>query len=184
VSPAVVPGKRPAISLVEIAKIAAQYGAEHEVCLIGLRGYYKDTMGEPGKNDRGIYDDCIAVYTPSRLVTFNANTDPGVYKRGIATLMPGVWAYRLGIHGLDKPPEKRYRALVQALPVNVMRDDYESFQHGYFGINIHKGGYSSVSSIGCQTIYPSQWPEFIDLVSREMKASGQERVNYILKEAQ
>lgn len=177
-SPAIVPGKRPAISLVEVAKMAAGYG--DAVLLLGLRGFFKDFDG--GENKRGIYDDAIILYSPGRIVTFNANTDPQGFRKGVASLMPGFYAYKVGIHGLSKPKEKQYEALVQAAPVNVMRDGFDSFDTGFFGLNVHRGSYGSVSSLGCQTIYPSQWPEFITTVKTQMKSAGQERISYVLRE--
>jgi hypothetical protein len=106
--------------------------------ILGRRGYYRDTMGEKGKNDRAIYDDAIALFSPSAYVTFNANTDPSQFRAGIASLEEGVWLYRLGLHGVNKAEKKRaaggnahlplerfgaYEALVQAAPVSVTRDD-------------------------------------------------------------
>ncbi len=57
-------------------------------------------MAAPG-NDRGIYDDAIIVIDRSkRLVrTFNANTDPSAFRKGIATLKPGVHRYKKAITG-------------------------------------------------------------------------------------
>ena len=147
--------------------------------LVGGRGYYMDTMGEPGKNDRGIYDDAIILISPEAHVTFNANTDPSAFRKGIASLKAGLWKYKIGIHGLSKPPEKRYEALVQAAPVTVVRDG-QGDDTGWFGINIHKGGYNSTSSLGCQTIFPDQWAAFLALVKQEMKRNGQKEIDYLL----
>ncbi|WP_315816447.1 hypothetical protein [Paraflavitalea speifideaquila] len=60
-----------------------------EVFLIGVRGYYQNTMDKSGQNDRGIYDDCICLVEPNIFIAFNANTDPWVFRADIATLIPG-----------------------------------------------------------------------------------------------
>ena len=49
--------------------------AKHPLVVAGVRGYYKNAMGAPGVNDRGIYDDAIFVYTPSVMAAFNGNAD-------------------------------------------------------------------------------------------------------------
>jgi lysozyme len=49
-------------------------------------------------------------------------------------------------------------------------------------INIHKGGYRTTSSEGCQTIHPSQWPAFVALVYSEMDRVGQKTIPYLLME--
>ena len=177
---AIVPAKRPQISLSEVAQVAERYG-KGQAILLGYRGYYK-TMGDPAKNDRGIYDDAIALYCPSRCVAFNANVDPQGFRKGIAVLQPGVYSYKIGIHGITKPPEKRYEALVQAAPVTILRDGASATETGFFGLNIHRGSYGSVSSVGCQTLYPSQWDEFIFTVKAQMKALSQDRISYVLRE--
>jgi hypothetical protein len=71
-------------------------------------------MGVPGKNDRGIFDDMIAVVTPRTYRTFNGNTDPSAPDTGtrLATLQPGVWDFKLGTHHPGTP--KAYPCLVQA----------------------------------------------------------------------
>lgn len=152
------------------------------LALVGIRGYYLDTMGAPGKNDRGIYDDAILLISKEAYVAFNANTDPAAYRKGVANLKPGLWQYKLGIHGLSKPKDKQYEALVQAAPVTVTRDQ-QGDDTGYFGINIHRGGYNSTSSLGCQTIFPDQWPAFIALVKSELKRTGLKTLPYLLVDA-
>ncbi len=157
-------------------------GVQAPVALLGIRGYYRDTMGEPGKNDRGIYDDAIILLEKNVQLTFNANTDPSIFRPGIAVLKPGLWRYQIGIHGLNKPPGKRYTALVQAAPVTVIRDK-QGEESGWFGINIHRGSENGTSSLGCQTIVPAQWPTFISSVQRTLTAFGQEEIPYLLVEA-
>jgi hypothetical protein len=175
----VVPRSRPQIKRIEAEQLLRGRGIASPVALLGVRGYYLDQMGEPGKNDRGIYDDAIVLVWPGGYQTFNANTDPRAHRAGIAVLAPGLWQYRLGTHGLSKPPAQQYRALVQAAPVTVIRDE-RGPDTGLFGINIHRGSYRSTSSLGCQTIYPSQWPEFIAAVERELKAARLTRIPYLL----
>lgn len=176
------PGYAPKQSLNDTLKIIKKHNVTDKLVVVGVRGYFKDTMGKPGVNDRGIYDDAIFIVSPDCFISFNANCDPGAYRKHIANLKSGVWRYRLGIHGLSKPKFLQYTALVQAGKVTVRRDQ-EGDDTGYFGINIHKGGYNTVSSLGCQTIYPSQWPSFIETIKSQLKRHGQSTLPYILVEA-
>lgn len=145
--------------------------------LIGLRGYYKRTMGNPDENDRNIYDDAIVLVTPNVYATFNANTDPSITRPKVAVLKEGTWLYQLGKHGYAT--KRPYPALVQAGAVTVVRDQ-QGEDTGWFGINIHRGGRNTTSSLGCQTIYPDQWDSFYALVSSEMKRFNETIINYVL----
>ncbi len=173
-----VPPKKP-LATRQVIEALIPFGTVGDVKLVGIRGYYRDTMGKPGENDRGIYDDAIFVVSPTVFAAFNANTDPSAWRTGIANLKPGVWRYKIGIHGLSKPVARRYEALVQAAKVTVHRDN-QGDETGYFGINIHRGGLNSTSSLGCQTIYPLQWGSFIALVKGELKRYGQKDLAYVL----
>lgn len=139
-------------------------------------------MGAKGKNDRGIYDDAIVLLSPSVHATFNANTDPSVFKKGIAVLKAGVHRFRKGNHGISKPdggyPALRPANAKEELPVER---DKEGDSMGV-AINIHRGSYNSTSSAGCQTIYPSQWDGFINLVYSEMNRYNQKTIPYLLTE--
>lgn len=174
-----VPPSRPALPQAKVAQILIERGVRNPVAILGWRGYYLDSLGEPGRNERGIYDDALFVCSCNAFAAFNANTDPSVFRPGVAVLEPGVWQYKLGIHGLSKPVASRYEALVQADEVTVRRDR-RGLDTGFFGINIHRGSTSTTSSLGCQTIHPGQWAAFIALVKGEMQRLKQTQVPYLL----
>lgn len=117
--------------------------------ILGIRGYYKDTMGKPGQNDRGIYDDAAFIIgpAPDEFRAFNWNTDPSGTRKGMAVLQSGEYAWAKGIHGrhhitgsvpdrgalkwLDEHPgqdhpDPKYRltywAFRQAGPFTLLRD--------------------------------------------------------------
>lgn len=169
----VVPENRPRLSYSELLPMVQAAGLrteDHPVFVAGIRGYYRTTMGDPNRNDRGIYDDAIFLVSAAFFGSYNGNTDPSGRRpgrgfgagKGMARLKPGVWlAYRFDNHGSRSGP---YPAICQrAGPVTVVRDgidaDYEDT--GNFGINIHRGSWNRTSSEGCQTIYPAQWDSFI-----------------------
>lgn len=169
--------------------------------LLGVRGY-EEAMGDAGKNDRGIYDDAIALLSPSAFVVFNANTDPSEFGKGKASLVENqLVTFRIGTHNQSKPKDKQYEALVQASKVIVFRDGTEDVAKGTrsawgeclgdgrwtnyagvpsFGLNCHRGGEWTTGSEGCQTVYKPQWPSFIELVKMEMKRCAQRDVGYVL----
>ena len=178
-----IPKDRPRIERKTTEQLLRLRKVSDPVCLVGIRGYYRDSMGAVGKQDRGIYDDAVILVSPNVHAAFNANVDPGAYGKnpkigkGYASLKPGVYRYKLGRHGLRSG--NPYRALVQGNPVTVSRDGGED-ETGYFGINIHKGSNRSVSSEGCQTIPPAQWPAFITMVETEMKRNNAKTLSYVL----
>ena len=174
-----VPAARPQQTREETAAILVAHGVTDGFGLLGVRGYYLKTMGDATKNDRGIYDDAIFILTPTAFQAFNANVDPSITRPGIATLKPGKYLYKLGIHGLSRPKDKQYRALVQASEVVVWRDG-KAEDHGWIGLNIHKGSRNSTSSEGCQTIVPDQWEGFIALVAAELDRHNRTAIPYVL----
>lgn len=174
-----VPNSRPGITREKIEKIAAEKSLTSKVYLVGIRGYYEDSMGKPNENDIGTYDDALILVSPDDFRTFNANVDPSVQRYHMANLIEGLWKYKVGTHGLSKPAHLQYDALVQADEVTVKRTQLGN-DEGYFGINIHRGGSVGTSSLGCQTVPPSQWDEFIRLVKQELKQHGQTVLPYLL----
>ncbi len=154
--------------------------ARESLILIGARGFRANKVTTHPENVRGIYDDGMFLLSSDTFAVFMANCDPTRFAPGTADLQAGIWLYKIGTHGLTKPIDHQYEALVQAGPVLVMRDGGAK-ESGYLGINIHRGSYNSVSSEGCQTIHPSQFDTaFMPLVKSQMRARNQETIKYVL----
>lgn len=187
--PPIVPPSRPRAKEGQIllraqaAFIKAGHDFLPEVFLVGVRSYYRDTMGKPGTNDRGIYDDALFIFGPDTFAAFNGNTDPTAWRPKVATLLPGVHWYKPGKHGISRPsggyPAFRPATKDEALP--VARDGVAVPWPG-IAINIHRGGVNTTSSEGCQTIPPAQWEAFHALLTSLLKRTGQKTFPYILLE--
>lgn len=172
------PTTRPKLTEPELLKLIKPFAIDrvkYPVIVVGIRGYYEDSMGKPDQNDRGIYDDAIFIHSMGvAFRAFNANTDPSIFRsgtgtgqsKGIASLVPGLYfAHKLDMHN------GKYLALCQRVaPVKVLRDGSKGqYQdEGMFGINIHCGGVNTTGSEGCQTIPFDQWQEFIDIIRQEL----------------
>ena len=175
-----VPAFPPRLTKEEAMKYLKDFD-KYPVQLLGIRGYYKDTMGEVGKNDRGIYDDAIFAISDQIYQGYNANTDPSVKRQGIAGLKPGTYIYKIGMLNMKNP----YKAFRQHGNVTVVRDgkgeDTDSPANRFY-IDIHKGGFGTTSSLGCQTIYPTQWLEALKVTENEMTRVICEFIQYTLIE--
>jgi lysozyme len=183
---AMLPPSRPKMSESEARKILRQAGVTDPVAVIGRRGYYLQTMGNPTSNDRGIYDDALIVVTPDGIMTFNGNVDPSVFRPGIATLASGVHRYRPGRHGISRDRPGRivsypaFRPATKNEQLPVTRDGVASNPRPGVAINIHRGSRNGTSSEGCQTIPPDQWDAFHALVMSALKKAGQKDFAYVL----
>lgn len=157
----------PKIKPKEVRKILDSKGIRStiygHVTVLGIRGYFQDSMGLPNRNDRGIYDDAFCVALHDRVVNFNGNTDPSAYRPGIAVLKKGTWNFIAGKHHLSEPPPRGYAAFRQYGAFTVIRDG-QGEDRGEFGINFHRGGENGTSSQGCQTVPPEQWVAFRELI--------------------
>lgn len=175
--PPIAPPGKPRLSSAALKTLLAPFvidRALHPLVVVGIRGYYRDSLGAPGVNDRGIYDDAFLVHSPSVMAAYNGNVDPSAWRKGsgtgstkgMASLNPGAWF----VHQFDLHRGK-YLALCQrAGPVTVTRDGTPPYvDSGYFGINIHRGGYGTTGSEGCQTVLPEQWESFIGLTTDQAK---------------
>ncbi len=152
------------------------------VMILAIRGYYLDSMGKDGENDRGVYDDAIFLIAPNYFQAFNANTDPSKFKTGIAKLTLGLHYFKKGKHGLSKKnPYDAFRPATPDESLPVTRDGQTGITKG-IAINIHSGGINTTSSEGCQTIYKDQWKEFQTKAYELMTKEGQTKIPYLLVE--
>lgn len=182
---------RPDIARETAIEWARGAGCDAETFLWGRRGYFRDSMGAKGKQERGIYDDAIGIVTPDFFAAFNGNTDPVGGGGRLATLVPGIWPYKLGTHHPGTP--KAAPCLVQAGDVTVHRDN-EVTETGEFYVHIHCGFFGETGSLACQTVPPTQWSEkklkelkliadgplFLDEVMRIMIEEGLKTIPYVL----
>ncbi len=151
----------------------------------GVRNYYTNSF-DPGGSGRGLYDDAMFVVGPETFAAFNGNNDPSMFKKAVASLLPGFHPYKPGNHGISRPgggyPAFRPATKNEELPVK--RDGEARIPSARPGvaINIHKGGYGTTSSLGCQTLHPDQWDAFYALVRSEMKKAGLKQIWYGLVE--
>ena len=158
---------------------------DQPVAVLALRGYYRDTMGAPGRNDRGLYDDAIFVIEPGGVHPFNANVDPSRVRHAMARLKAHQSVrYRPGWHGYSSA--NGHPAFRQDSPVIVLRDGIgEDSDAGKarFWINLHCGGRNHTSSAGCLTIPPGQWPGFKRLLDTLLKRHRQDTFRLVLLDA-
>jgi len=175
------------------------------VMVLAIRGYYRDTMGEVGKNDVGIFDDAAFIVSGGTVHRYNWNTDPskvgwnpGVEKH-FAMLAPGVWPFVVGQHK-GKGPAWRQPDEEQAHDCQLDQYFGDRRANGHFGvyrartlagavgaaddwgyhaINIHWGSSIGTSSWGCQTAPASQWDSFRK-ISYRLAAKTQPFLPYVL----
>ncbi len=192
------PVSTPKLAQAAVLRNLVARGVTEKTAILAVRGFYSSADSK-GENKRAVYDDALFLVGPTFFGAFNANTDPGAYRRGhgrgsakgMASLKPGTYrVHKIDLHN------GAYEALCQrAGDVTVYRDAdvavslgdtlvieerrvYEDT--GSFGINIHRGGFNTTSSAGCQTIWPEQWPYFIDKAKEQLKQAGQKVMPYCL----
>jgi hypothetical protein len=142
------------------------------------------------------FDDEIHVFykvTPLKwhYHVYKVTTDPGTFwlrnpmqAQGTAILAQGQYkgAYRIGMH------QGKYKALVQAKPITVIRDydrdaklDFKNGtkSKGMFGINIHRASLTGITkqvdkySAGCQVFSNiNEFKEFLSLCEQHMGLYG------------
>lgn len=183
--------------------LAAKYNVTDSVILFGYRS---------ATSKYGEYDDTLAILSPDSYQEFIGNTLPSKWQPGIAKLIPGIYEYIKGLHGIshlsDSPGDKAimkelvdsgkdhapvdgrtlpYYAFRQAGPVSVIRDGATFPERkipvgDWPWIDIHHGGKNLTSSLGCQTVHPDEWDAFRDMGFFSMEKYNQRVVKYILEQ--
>ena len=186
-SPSLLPARRPQALRAQVRDIIRAHQKHftaatwnNSVKVVAVRGYYLNALGKLNKNDRGIYDDAKFIITANHFSSYNANTDPSMWRSGVATLCaPQVVTYKPGYHGYNS--KYGHKAFRQRSDVTVFRDGTEDYPVGTshpkygrcvarglwtdagrakFWINDHRGGKTTTSSAGCQTVPPDQWDAY------------------------
>lgn len=148
--------------------------------LVGIRGYYTKTFGDPLVNDRIYYDDALIIAGRGVYITFNFNTDPSIFKKGVAVLKANE-VYEVVRH--NHKGNALYPAL-QIVKDIVIRDGSTAPDIGRHGINFHWDyEHYSKFSLGCQTLPKSQWDEFQRLVYDLMRVDKLTTIKYVLIDA-
>lgn len=124
-----------------------------KVAVVAIRGYYLDSMGKKGENDRMIYDDAHFIVWPDGISAYQGNTDPNGYRKGKGTgSEKGMACLKEGIHIFGTGLHKGKLAFRQCEPFTVIRDGNPPYEDkGWHAIDWHTGGSTSTSSLGCQT---------------------------------
>jgi len=177
-----------------------------KVVFIGLRS--KDSVY--GENDA--YTDTLGLLTPEGYSEWKLNTLPTKWTPGMACLVPGLYQFRKGIHGmhhlnLDSPkdkaaydwlldhvgqdhPDPNYRLTYWAYreipPFTVVRNGQPGM-HGDtvaepFWIDLHHGGVNTTSSEACQTVPIPIWPIVRMTGFAAMDKYNQSDIYYLLVE--
>jgi hypothetical protein len=169
---------KPKITDAQTDLLARHFFGDNEpaVVVIGVRGYFKDTLGKKGANDWNLYDDAFLVRAQGDLLaTFNANVDPSRQRANQAQLVPGLYHFYRGQH---KGRIRAFRAYPEGVKLRCKRQQADGWEYDAYCqyINIHDGGLNDTWSLGCQTapgakaasVWGNQFAEFRDLVYRLM----------------
>ncbi len=148
------------------AVLSANGVDQSKLAVLAVRGYYLDSMGRRGRNDRRIWDDAMFIVSPRGVMGFQANTDPNGWRKGRGTgRHKGMAMLKTGIHRYGTGRHRGRLAFRQCERFTVVRDGNPPYADtGWHAINLHSGGHRSTSSLGCQTLPASTWPQFRRLV--------------------
>ncbi|MEL6960672.1 MAG: glycoside hydrolase family 19 protein [Pseudomonadota bacterium] len=159
------------------------HAADHAFVGVAVRGYFRDSKGKPGRNDRGIYDDALFLLGPAGYDAYPFNVDPSRHRKGIASIrVDQAVCYKPGPHGYRRKGGP-YPAFRQHEKCWVHRDNGRD-QFGMFHVNLHRGGWNGTSSLGCMTVERGIWVTVRDKIKSHLRAAKQETFYVIVLEYQ
>ena len=164
--------KIPQLSEERIREIGDANGVDQsKAWVLSVRGYYLDSMGKRGANDRRVYDDASFIVTPDGVSRFQFNTDPNGYRPGFGKgASKGMAMLRKGVHRMGEGYHKGYPAFVQCEKFTVIRDGTPPYADcGHHYIHLHSGGHYSTSSLGCQTVPRRTWKRYKMVLSNALR---------------
>lgn len=164
-------------------RLLPDHAAHHAFIGVAVRGYFRDSKGRAGRNDRGIYDDALFLLGPAGHDAYPFNVDPSRHRKGIASIRPNqAVCYKPGLHGYRRKGGP-YPAFRQHEKCWVHRDKGRD-QFGMFHVNLHRGGWNGTSSLGCMTVERGIWLTVRDKIKAHMKAAKQDTFYVIVLEYQ
>ncbi len=168
---------------------------------LAVRGYRLRTMGNPERNDVGIFDDAFFLCTPDGFHPENANTDPsrlgwnpGVGKP-YGLLQPGVWWFYPGAHRGVRPAFRQADDAAVAKKFGIPHDgkfkvvrtwghdDPRNYlEWGYQQVNMHPAGMNTTSSWLCLTLPLDRAKPWLQKATDALKKHKQKLLPVILIE--
>lgn len=166
---------------------------------LAVRGYRFRTMGNPERNDVGIFDDAFFLVTPDGFYPENANTDPsrlgwnpGVGKP-YGMLQPGVWFFYPGAHKGVSPAFRQADDAQVAKAFGIPHegkfkvrrmwgiDDPRNYiEWGHQQVNIHPASMSTTSSWLCLTLPYDRAKNWLKIATLALKENRQKLLPVIL----
>jgi len=188
---------------IEIATAAWRAGGNTAplpaVCVLAVRGYWEKSMGNPSRNDVGIFDDAFFLITPDGFYPERANTDPSKvgWNPGVGKpffmLDPGVWYFYPGPHKGVTPAFRQADDAAVAKRLGIgnegkftgvrmwgWEDSRNYKETGHQQVNIHPGGQENTSSWACQTLPAGRAKAWLQRGWDELKKHKMKTLPYIL----
>ena len=173
-----------------------------QVYFVMVRGYRTRTMGDPGRNDVGIFDDAAFLCTPTLYLAEDSNTDPsrlgwnpGVGKPYGMLKSNRVWWFYPGAHKGHRPSFRQADDAEVAMNLGIPHEgkfevtrmwghgdprNYDEWGHQQ--VNIHRAGMSATSSWLCLTVPLDRCDAFLQIATDDLKRHGQKTIPVILLE--